>query len=325
MRLPTRSALVRLARIDAQIRAGDRPNANTLAKLLEVNPRTIQRDLDCLRDQLSAPIEYDKSSHGYVYTDTTYRLPMPQVSEGECLALFLAERLFQQYRHADLAADLERLFQKIAALLPDGVSLHLEELARAYSLRVNATDPGDLDRFRLLLRAVRDGQQLELNYWSASRDETRRRIVDPYHLAAIDGDWYMIGYCHLREDVRMFAPARIRDLRETGERFDRPDDFRADDYLDAGFRKMRGAGPPQTIRLRFTAVAARFVREKTWHPTQKLEDQADGGAILTFRVNHLAEVRRWVMSFGAECAVLEPEELQSDILNEITRMQHQTA
>jgi predicted DNA-binding transcriptional regulator YafY len=55
MRLPTRSALVRLARIDAAIRAGECPNVTTLARQLEVNPRTVQRDLDYFRDQLGAP------------------------------------------------------------------------------------------------------------------------------------------------------------------------------------------------------------------------------------------------------------------------------
>jgi predicted DNA-binding transcriptional regulator YafY len=79
---------------------------------------------------------------------------------------------------------------------------------------------------------------------------------------------------------------------------------------------MRGAGPPQTVRLRFAPPAARYVREKTWHPTQQIDEREDGGLILTMRVNHLAEVKRWVMSFGAECEVLEPEELQLQIHDE---------
>ena len=39
---------------------------------------------------------------------------------------------------------------------------------------------------------------------------------DPYYLTVIDGDWFLVGYCHLREVVLMFAPARIRELREAG-------------------------------------------------------------------------------------------------------------
>lgn len=107
----------------------------------------------------------------------------------------------------------------------------------------------------------------------------------------------------------MFAPPRIRELRETGDTFERPADFCINDYLDVGFRKVRGAGPAQTVRLRFTAHAARYVREKEWHPTQMLRIHKDGSLTLTFRVNHLPEVKRWGLSYGADCDVLAPKEL----------------
>jgi predicted DNA-binding transcriptional regulator YafY len=91
---------------------------------------------------------------------------------------------------------------------------------------------------------VRDRRQVEVVYWSASRDEQSRRVIDPYHLTSVQGDWFLVAYCHLREDVRMFAPARIRSLRQTGERFERPIDFRIGDYLHASFRSKRGEDAP---------------------------------------------------------------------------------
>lgn len=320
MRVVTRPALVRLAVIDREIRAGRRPNASSLAKLLEVTPRTIQRDIDCLRDRLGAPLEYDRKRRGYLYANQAYCIPLSTVTEGEYLALFLAERLLQQYRGLPCCAELTRLFQKVAAFLPDCVTLDLKQLAEAYSVRQPVIDPGDVDRFRAMARAVEQGRQLEIVYWSAFRDETARRRIDPYHLAAIDGDWYLLAYCHLREEVRMFAPARVRQLRETGGRFDRPTEFRAADYLDVGFRKVRGSGPAQTVSLRFSPLVARYVREKTWHSSQKLEVHPDGGLILTLRVNHLVEVKRWALSFGAECEVLEPEELREEITHETRKV-----
>jgi predicted DNA-binding transcriptional regulator YafY len=118
----------------------------------------------------------------------------------------------------------------------------------------------------------------------------------------------------------MFSPGRIRKLKDTGVTFEPPADFRASAYLDAGFRKVRGAGPGQTVRLRFSPVAARWVREKTWHATQTLQDHPDGGLTLTFSVNHLAEVKRWALSFGADCQVLEPEELREEIKAEARKL-----
>src|SRR5712692_1108814 len=155
-----RHVLVRLVRIDGELRSKRWPNAATLARLLEVTERTIHRDIDSLRDQLGAPIEYDSSRHGYYYREDSYRLALPQVTEGECLALYLAERLLQQYKGMPLADDLQRLFEKITVLLPEAISLHPEHLAQAYSVRAQPADPGDAERFRQLIHAVRDGLQL---------------------------------------------------------------------------------------------------------------------------------------------------------------------
>jgi hypothetical protein len=95
----------------------------------------------------------------------------------------------------------------------------------AFSFRQPAAPPADADCFRHLVRAVRKGRQLELVHWTAWRDQVTRGVVDPYHLAAVGNEWYLVAYCHLREEVRMFVPGRIRALAETGQGFDRPPDF----------------------------------------------------------------------------------------------------
>jgi predicted DNA-binding transcriptional regulator YafY len=320
MKMTTRPALRRLAVIDAKLRNGSWPNASSLAHELEVTPRTIHRDFEFLRDHVRAPIAFDSHKNGYFYSDTSYRLPYFQVSEGECVALFLAERLLQQYRGTTFASDISNLFRKVVDSLSEPISIDLQHLSEAISARHHNTEPGDAKRFEQLHRAVRAGRRLEITYWTASRDETSRRVVDPYHFASIDGNWYLVAFCHRREEVLMFAPQRIRDLRETGESFERPADFRINEYLDVGFRTCRGNGRLQTVRLLFAPHAARYVRERQWHPTQKLREHADGSLMLTFRVNHLLEVKRWVLSFGNDCEVLTPKELSEQICREVGRM-----
>lgn len=233
------------------------------------------------------------------------------------MALFLAERLMDQYRGSPFAKDLTTAFQKLAAALPDEVTIDLGHLSEAYSFRCKATGVGAAHRFRKLTRAVRQGRRLELVYWTASRDETSRRVVDPYHLVSVEGDWFLVGYCHLREEVRMFAPSRIRSLRETGERFERPADFRIGDYLDPSFRVFHGDGPGRRVRLRFTPEMARYVREKEWHPSQRLQERRDRSLILTLTLTHLLEVKRWVLSYGAACEVLEPADLRAEVQVEL--------
>src|SRR5262249_38272559 len=127
-------------------------------------------------------------------------------------------------------------------------------------------------------------------------------------------------YCHAREDVLLFVPGRIRQLKETGQHCQRPPDFRIADYLDGSFRVMRGNGEPHQVPLRFTPQAARYVREKVWHPSQQLEENAGGNLIVTLWVSHLLEVKRWALSWGADCEVLQPKELREMMKLEVSNM-----
>jgi predicted DNA-binding transcriptional regulator YafY len=323
MKAASRPPLRRLCALDRMIRAGGYPNARSAARELEVNPRTVYRDFDFLRDSWGAPLEFCHRHNGFYYRDPDYALPLLRLTEGELVALFLAERLLQQYQGTPYAAALAAVFRKLTAALPDEVTVDLGHLDEAFSVRHRPIAPDDAERFAALARAVREGRQLELVYWTAWRDEVGQRVVDPYHLASINGDWFLVAYCHLREAVRMFAPGRIRSLRETGVRFQRPADFRIGEYLDHGFGAVRGDGPAQQVRLRFTPQAARYVRERTWHPSQQLKERKDGSLVLTLTVGHLLEVERWVLSWGAGCEVVAPGELREAVRAELAQARTQ--
>lgn len=320
MTIATRPPLHRLLVIDRMIRDGSFPNARSAAGALEVHPRTIHRDLDFLRTFWGAPLAYSPERHGFYYHDPDYALPMARLSEGELVALFLAERLLQQYHGTPYAGALASLFHKLAGQLGGALTVDLNHLRDSYSFRQVVPSEADVAVFGGLARAVQECRQLELVYWTASRNQTTRRVVDPYHLASVSGEWYLVAYCHLREEVRMFVPARIQSLRETGRVFERPADFSIAGYLDGTFRVVRGEGPPRRVRLQFSPEAARYVREKVWHPSQQLRERKDGSLTLTLKVTHLLEVKRWALSWGAECEVLEPEELRAEMREELRRM-----
>ena len=236
------------------------------------------------------------------------------------VALFVAERALRQYRGTPYEADLARAFGKIADSLPEPISLDLSKLERMHSFHTSAVTLHDLERFQQLAAAVLRHRRLRLTYWTASRDEVTQREVDPYHLANIDGDWFLVAFCHLREEVRMFAPARIRQLEETGAAFEPPAEFSIAQFLDGTFRVVReSAEARHHVRLRFNRHAARWVREKVWHATQSLTETEDG-LELTMCVSSLIEVRRWVLSFGADCEVLAPDELRQAVGDEATRL-----
>jgi proteasome accessory factor B len=122
------------------------------------------------------------------------------LTEGELFALFLAERALEQYRGTPHAHDLATAFAKLTAALPDRVTIDLAHCNDLYSVRQTSLDMDEAACFRQLTAAACRARQLDIVYWTASRDDTCRRRIDPYHLVSVDGHWYLIAYCHLRED-----------------------------------------------------------------------------------------------------------------------------
>jgi predicted DNA-binding transcriptional regulator YafY len=135
MKVAARPPLRRLWALDQMIRSGRYPNAGAAARELEVHPRTIYRDLDFLRDSWGAPLAFCHRHNGFYYTDRDWALPLLRLTEGELVALFLAERLLQEYQGTPHAAALASVFRKLTAALPEEVTLDLGHLDAAYSFR----------------------------------------------------------------------------------------------------------------------------------------------------------------------------------------------
>jgi predicted DNA-binding transcriptional regulator YafY len=319
MHRSSRPPLARIMAIDRAIRSGGWPNASKLANELEVTPRTVRRDITYLRDQLHAPVEFDPVRNGYRYSEPTFRLPYLQLTEGELVAVLLAERLLRQYRGTPFEGDLKRAFAKMTVLLPDAVSVRLDAAADCLSVLPSVQTTYDPATFEALARAAVGRHSVEMVYWTAGRNATTSRGFDPYTLMLRDEGWYAVGRCHHRNEVLVFALQRVRSLRETGETFDSPPDFRVEDYMGGSFRAVRGDGDHRVV-LRFTSGFAGRIAERIWHPSQSVEWMKDGGLILRLVVSDLREIVRFVMYWGAECQATEPAELREAIFHECRAM-----
>jgi predicted DNA-binding transcriptional regulator YafY len=303
-----------MANIDRALREMTWPNARVLGKLLEASDRTIRRDLEYMRDQLHAPIEFDPRRNGYHYTEPTYRLPFLQLTEGELVALFLAEQILRQYRGTPYGPDLARAFAKITAALNEPINVDAQRLREAISFRTFAPAIFDVEILRTLITAIVQRRRVVIEYWTASRDSQNRREVDPYHLTTCDGQYYLIAYCHMRKGISQFVPGRIRAIESTETVFERDDSFRVDDYLSGSLAVLRGDGSAShAVRLRFTGAAVRYVRERLWHHSQRTETTEDGDLLVNFQVTHLREAERLVLTWVPECEALAPAELRESV------------
>src|SRR5262245_10961175 len=150
----SRPPLARMMQLHAQLQARKFPNCRKLALELEVSEKTIQRDIEFMRYRLGLPIEYDPLHFGFVYTEPVTSFPAIQVSEGEIVALFVAQKALQQYHGTTFEAPLRAAFKKIGDGLNDKVSFTWSDLDSAISFRNVGQSEADLKVFEVLSHAV---------------------------------------------------------------------------------------------------------------------------------------------------------------------------
>ncbi len=301
-----------MVRIHELLTAGKYPNCAKLAREFEVSGKTIQRDVEFMRDQLALPIEYEGAKHGFFYARTVAQFPMITVSEGELVALLVAQKAVEQYRGTSFEKPLHAAFEKLVASLGNEASVSLHELSEAVSFRSAGVPRSQIEVFELLADAVMTSRAVEFDYLSLRAKTSERRRVDPYHLACINNQWYLIANDQARNSLRTFALTRIERAKNLGVTFERPADFSAAKMLSGSFAAFE-AGKTETVRLRFDDFAARLVAERQWHKSQKLRGLPGGGAELTMQVGLAPDLESWILGWGGHAEVLEPAALREKI------------
>jgi predicted DNA-binding transcriptional regulator YafY len=313
----THHSLARVITIDRHVRNEEYPSIERLMQELEVSRRLILYDLEYLRDQMQAPLAYDRRRKGYYYTEPTYMLPNIAITAGELMAFFLSIEVAQRFLGTPFEAPLREAVRKLSREVQGDVRVDLDEMRRHYTFSAPALPSVNPQLLTDLTNAIRQKRQVRIVYHSAHSNETTERSVDPYHLSNITGDWVLIGFDHLRDDWRDFLLARVSHWEVLPRRFERVS-FDAEAYMGPAFRYQHG-GEPQCVEIRFDEYQARWIRERRWHDTQEpLEETPDGGVILRFRSAGLEEVKRWVLQYGRHARVLAPEELRQMVSMELT-------
>jgi proteasome accessory factor B len=308
----------RLLFIDRKIREKRFPNRTSLAEEWETSSKTIQRDLDYMRYELDAPLEYSAKHRGYFYTEEQYQLPAINIRESDLFAIYLADKLLVQYQGTPIYDSLCSVFRKIEDSLPDKMAARPGNDQSLFTVFPPFTTVILPEVFETVLDCLRTSTRLEIAYRSPGSTPEWRQI-DPYHGVRFEGDWYVVGHCHLRQAIRTFSLARMETARKQGQRFTVPRDF--------DFRKLSGShfgvhwGTDDIeVRIQFAREAAAYVRERIWHPSQRIAENADGSLVLSLTVNHLLELKRWILSWGAMAQVLEPPALVAEIQQTVQSM-----
>ncbi len=315
----TRPQLYRLSYIDKMIKTGRYPNSRSLSEDLGVSPRTVLRDVEFMKDSLSAPLEYSAQKRGFYYTETEYSMGLLKLTEGELLALFLGHNLLNKCKGTPFEQHVLSAFNKICCYLQESVSINFGQLSESVTFDLEPLRGEEKQvaaHFSAIIHAINRRKTVKLLHYAIAKDTCRERLVDPYQVRYHQGVWYLIGFCHLRQAIRFFALDRIRELQPTELTFAVTEEFNPDEFFHDTFQLYKGADIHQ-IKIWFSPTQARWIREKQWHPTQVIEENPDGSLVLIMHTSGLIQVKRWVLSFGDDAKVLAPPELVSAVVKEL--------
>lgn len=280
------------------------------------HPRTIRRDLEALEVRFPLIAERVGGQTRWRLMDGYQHLPPLSFSATELMALVFTRDLLKPLDGTQIKASLDSAFHKAASLLPPDAMAYVRQMQGYFSAgvgphRVYRQHHQSIDQ---LARAIGQTRTIQLKYYSASRDTTTRRDVDPYRLWYAAGALYLIGYCHRRRDVRMFAIDRIRSLVITSRPCQRPLGFDLEDYLRNALIVMRGT--PIQVELLFDRSTAAWARNQIWHASQEVTPLKGGRLKLALEVGDTQELVGWILHFGSGVQVIEPESLKEKVREE---------
>jgi proteasome accessory factor B len=286
-----------------------------IARELEVSSKTIRRDLDTFRT-----VGFGVKEEVGEFGRKSYRLPLRQdpllaFTYDEALALYLGRRHLDSLSGTVFWDAAQRAFRKIQSVLSDEAVSYIEKLAG--SIHITSFGSGDYaSRSEIIdqvLIAIEDRHPLAMTYRPERSLEPLKYEIYPYSIVQHQGSLYLIAWSCSSDSIRHFKIDRVIEIEQRGdERFSQPADFDARKHLENSFGIYQGV-ESLTVRVRFTSKVARHVTEKRWHPSQKARKLANGAVELSFELASTAEVRQWIMSFGADAEVLEPESLRAKI------------
>lgn len=294
-----------------------------LATESNVSQRSIQRDLKFF-SEVGIPLQCQRGPHGRKLWLISPDHPLTKLGFNmtEAASLCLGFRLLEPFAGTYLWDGAQSALKKIRSCLSTETLKYFGAFGDAFF--TTQFGSGDYSQHALIVDAlmlgIEERRYTSLTYQSQRTTEPYTRDVYPHALAYHKGTLYLVAWAPERNGFRNYKVDRITDALTLDLRFTRDLNFDIQKYLANTFGIYQGTGEPQQVRVRFTASVARYVEEKHWHNTQTLHRQRDGSLIAEFQLSDFHELINWILSFGREAEILEPQSLRAEIASTISAM-----
>ncbi len=276
-----------------------------IARRLEVDLRTVRRYIVTLQD-MGIPVEAERGPYGAYHLMRGYKLPPLMFTDGEAIALTLGLLAIREFHFPVDAAAVEGALAKTERVMPEKLLQQARGLQEAIIFNTSMpTIPLHSDFVTSMSVAVRQTQRVYLRYQAWNGDDSEREF-DPYGIVFNEGYWYTVGYCHLRQGLRIFRLDRISALELREPTFERPADFDVLAYVMSSLELAQGTVQDVVIIMDTTLEHARKLSERLMGEVE----QTEAGVVFRRSAYQLEWVAHWLMSLDFPVKVLQPVELK---------------
>jgi predicted DNA-binding transcriptional regulator YafY len=296
------------------------PSAADISEQFDVSNMVAYRDLDFLKYILKAPLQYDYEKEGHYYTKK-FKLPELNVTEGELVAMLLLDQLRRFYSKTELDESIGKGLEILQESLREPVTIDLASLEQVLQVEIEPFPQVDLDVFASLVQAIRNNESVIIRYFSGQKAVVVEKPCDPYNVMKFKDHWYLVAFCHEKQDYRDFLCSRILEVERTNTTFLPDPDFSLEQHKKDS-QLFASDAPPIEVVAEFDKYAAHWIRLRDVHPSQKIVERSDGSLEVSFRVSSMENIVRWILSFGEHARILAPLELQERVRRTISRMNY---
>lgn len=289
--------------------------AQDLADTFETSVRTIYRDMQALSES-GVPL-MGSPGQGYALMEG-YFLPPVSLTANEAVAALLGTEFVKQHFGGYYKREAEQAGNKLAFVLPDAVLVQASAIRESIRLIGTQGDilPEDNRHIPLICEAISARKRIQFEYVkpgeSVAASGRQLRTVEPYGLALTRTCWMLVGYCTLRQQIRHFRLSRMTNLSMQEQKFVWPEGFAFHEYRAPDDRHIQ-------VRVQVSqAIAARLKEGGSFYLDSLTEEQQ--GTVATLRVRRVQDVMHTIIGWGSGAVVLEPEELRTEIAQELHQM-----
>lgn len=306
----------RIYQIDQLLNGRSSITFDELLERLEISRATLKRDLAYMRDRLNAPIIFDREVGGYRLEKQSgnlkYELPGLWFNADEIFALLTMQHLLNNLDSGGiLSPHIKPLKSRLTELL-GSTNDPLDQLQKRIKIETIGSRKFNLDHFQAIGSSLLKRKQLHIDYLGRGKNEFTSRDISPQRLIYYKDNWYLDGWCHLKEDIRSFSVDAIQRVEILETKAKDVSEEKLNEELGSGYGIFSGKDI-QWVTLRFSPERARWISKEKWHPKQEGKFLDDGSYQLKIPYSKEPELLIDVMKYGPDVEIIEPKDLRKRI------------